>query len=68
MVRNIGNFDRGVRVAVGLGLIAAVMFGQIGAWGWVGLVPLTTAFFGFCPAYLPFRFSTCDTKPSQSKA
>ncbi len=67
MVRNVGNIDRGLRVALGLGLIAATLFGQIGAWGWVGLVPLATAFFGFCPAYLPFGFSTCASEPSQRK-
>jgi hypothetical protein len=65
MVRNVGNIDPGLRVVLGLALIAATMLGQIGAWGWVGLVPLTTAFFGFCPAYLPFGFSTCATAPGQ---
>jgi hypothetical protein len=29
----------------------------------LGLVPLATATMGWCPAYLPFGFSTCATKP-----
>jgi Protein of unknown function (DUF2892) len=63
MTRNMGNVDRGLRAAVGLGLIAATVFGWVGAWGWIGLVPLATAFFGTCPAYLPFGWSTCATTP-----
>ncbi len=27
-------------------------------WGLVGLLPLVTGLFGFCPAYLPFGIST----------
>jgi hypothetical protein len=48
---------------IGLGLIAATLLGSIGAWGWIGLVPLATALFRFCPAYLPFGFSSCRAKP-----
>jgi hypothetical protein len=61
MTRNMGNVDRGLRTALGLALIAATVFGYVGAWGWIGVVPLATAFFGTCPAYLPFGFSTCAT-------
>jgi len=28
-------------------------------WGVVGIVPILTALIKFCPAYLPFGFSTC---------
>ena len=28
--------------------------GVIGAWGWIGVVPLATGIFRVCPAYLPF--------------
>jgi uncharacterized membrane protein YfcA len=59
MQTNLGNLDRGTRVALGLALIAATIFGYIGVWGFIGVVPLVTAFFGFCPAYLPFGLSTC---------
>ena len=29
-------------------------------WGALGLVPLATAIFRFCPAYVPFGLSTCS--------
>lgn len=62
MKANVGSIDRIVRIAIGLALIAAALSGAIGAWGWLGLVPLATGVFRFCPAYLPFGMSTCSTK------
>lgn len=62
MKTNVGSIDRIARIAIGLALIAATLSGAIGAWGWLGLVPLATGVFRFCPAYLPFGLSTCSTK------
>lgn len=62
MKLNVGGLDRAARILVGLALIAATLFGWIGAWGWLGVVPLATGIFGFCPAYLPFGLRTCRTK------
>jgi nicotinamide riboside transporter PnuC len=58
MQNNLGTVDRGLRAALGLVLIAATVFGFIGAWGWLGGVLLATAFFGFCPAYALFNWHT----------
>jgi len=62
MKRNIGSVDRTIRIVVGLVLIAAVLLGLIGPWGWIGVIPLATGIFRFCPAYLPFGISTCGIK------
>lgn len=59
MTSNVGGIDRVLRIVVGLGLIAATLAGAIGPWGWIGVVPLATGVFRFCPAYLPFGASTC---------
>ena len=67
MNHNIGTTDRMIRIVAGLALIGASLLGYIGAWGWIGLVPIATAVFRFCPAYLPFGLSTCSprvAKPS----
>ena len=61
MKTNVGTIDRILRIALGLGLIAASLFGVIGAWGWIGLLPLATGIFRFCPAYWPLGLSTCAT-------
>lgn len=59
MKHNIGNIDRALRILAGLALIGATLTGTIGVWGWIGVVPLATGIFRFCPAYLPFGLSTC---------
>lgn len=62
MQTNVGSIDRALRIVVGLALIAAALQGAIGAWGWLGLIPLATGIFRFCPAYLPFGLRTCTVK------
>lgn len=59
---NVGTIDRSVRVVAGLALIAAAATGTVGAWGWIGVVPLVTAVVGYCPAYQIFGVSTCARK------
>ena len=61
MQANVGSIDRVIRILVGLGLILASLLGAIGLWGWIGLVPLATGVFRFCPVYLPFGLNTCRT-------
>lgn len=58
MVKNVGGIDRILRIVVGLVLLSLVFTGPQTPWGWIGLVPLLTGIFNFCPAYLPFKFST----------
>jgi hypothetical protein len=61
MTPNVGGLDRIVRIVIGLALVAATLFGVIGAWGWIGVVVAATGVFRVCPAYLPFGFKTCST-------
>lgn len=56
---NVGTPDRILRVIAGAVLIALAATGTVGAWGWIGVVPLATGLFKFCPAYVLFGFSTC---------
>jgi len=55
---NIGTVDRILRFVVGIGLIIWALTGGP-VWAWIGIVPILTASFRFCPAYLPFGISTC---------
>lgn len=59
MKANVGTIDRALRVIAGLLLIALSLFGVIGLWGWIGIVPLATGLFSFCPAYRLLGLSTC---------
>ncbi|MEP6874461.1 MAG: DUF2892 domain-containing protein [Burkholderiales bacterium] len=55
---NVGNLDRALRVLLGLVLIALAAFGQIGLWGYLGIVPLLTGAVAMCPLYSLLGFST----------
>jgi hypothetical protein len=59
---NVGGIDRVLRILVGLALISLVFIGPKVVWGWVGLVPLLTGIFKFCPAYKLIGVNTCPTK------
>ena len=54
---NVGKTDRIVRIIGGLGILGAGYYLQ-SWWGLVGIVPLFTATFRWCPAYLPFGINT----------
>ncbi len=62
MKANVGTIDRVIRIASGIALIGATLAGFIGVWGWLGIIPLATGIFRFCPAYLPFGLSSCSTE------
>ena len=58
-MKNEGNLDRIIRVIVGLALLALALTGTVGAWGWIGVLPLVTGLIGWCPAYMLFGIKTC---------
>ena len=56
---NVGTLDRTLRIVAGLVLIALAATGTVGAWGYIGLVPLATGTFRFCPLYPLLGMNTC---------
>ena len=62
MNRNEGNIDRALRIIAGLALIALTLTGNIGLWGWIGVVPLATGLIGWCPLYTVLGIKTCPMK------
>lgn len=61
MKPNVGFTDRMIRGIAGAALMAWAAFGGP-VWAWLGIVPLATAIFRFCPAYAPFGISTCPAE------
>ena len=59
MTANVGTLDRTIRIVVGVALIALALTGTIGAWGYIGIAPILTGLFRFCPAYTLFGIRTC---------
>ena len=68
MTTNVGTIDRALRIIVGVALIAAALgfYGPAytSGWGWIGVIPLVTAFIGYCPAYSLLGISSCPSKSS----
>lgn len=61
MQSNVGGFDRILRIVAGLALLtfAAVYPGEARWFGLIGVVPLATGLFRFCPAYALLGIRTC---------
>ena len=62
MKTNEGGLDRILRIVAGLALIGLTLNGNIGVWGWVGVVPLATGALGWCPAYALLGLNSCPMK------
>jgi len=62
MKQNVGTIDRAIRAIAGIGLISLVFVGPQTVWGWIGVIPLATAVFGWCPPYAMLGINTCGTK------
>ncbi|HOJ37691.1 MAG TPA: DUF2892 domain-containing protein [Ignavibacteriales bacterium] len=58
-MKNVGKIDRIIRVFVGL--VILILLGLLETW-WalVGLIPLLTGIFGYCPLYSLFKLNTCE--------
>lgn len=65
MKKNVSGIDRVLRIVVGLVLIALAitdsmsLTNTIGAWGWLGIVPLATGLIGFCAIYHLLKIKPC---------
>jgi len=57
MKTNIGSYDEGVRFVIGcvIGFWGAHVESS---WGWLGLIPVLTATFHFCPLYALLHIDT----------
>jgi hypothetical protein len=62
MIQNVGGLDKVTRIIAGLILVALVFIGPKTAWGWLGLIPLATGIFNFCPLYTLLKLSTARKK------
>lgn len=59
MKANVGGIDKVVRIIGGVVLLALTATNIIGPWGWIGVVPLLTGLFNFCPLYSLLGIKTC---------
>ncbi len=61
---NVGSADKAIRIVIGLALLSLLFLldGRARWFGLIGLVPLLTAFTGFCPLYTLLGVSTCPRR------
>jgi len=62
---NVGKVDKFARIGIGALLILLAIFGVIGWWGLIGIIPLVTGIINFCPAYTLIGL---DTRTADEKA
>lgn len=62
---NVGGIDRVLRIIAGIALLGLTLTGSIGVWGYIGIVPLLTGLFRFCPLYSVLGIRSC---PIEKKA
>ncbi len=60
MITNVGSTDRVLRILFGLVLIGLAATNTVGPWAWIGILPLLTGIFRFCPGYALFGMGTCS--------
>ena len=62
MTANVGTIDRAIRILAGIAFIAWVAFFNGPVWAWIGVLPLATGLFKFCPAYSLLGINSCGMK------
>ncbi len=62
MHRNMGTFDRWVRIVCGTIILSFLLVGPQSLWGLIGAFPLLTGVAAHCPFYAMFNFRTNFTK------
>ena len=60
MKKNIHPVERIIRIIIGAGLTALAFVGPANSWFLLGIIPLATGIFGWCPPYAMLGISTCD--------
>ena len=62
MKANVGKVDKIIRIIIGIAIFGVLWFGYHSYWALVGVIPVVTAFVGFCPFYKPMGIDTTEKK------
>jgi hypothetical protein len=61
MKQNVGSLDKIIRIIIGMAVIGIGVVTE-SWWGLLGVIPLATAFTGFCGLYTLLGITTCKTR------
>lgn len=59
-----GTLDRSIRGIVGSAVILTGLYYQ-SWWGVLGVLPLSSSLFAWCPVYIPFGISSCKIEDNK---
>jgi hypothetical protein len=66
MKRNVGGIDKIVRIIAGVVLLSLIFILKNGEsywlWGLIGIVPLATGIFSWCPLYTILGINSCPRR------
>ncbi|NLY79453.1 MAG: DUF2892 domain-containing protein [Lysinibacillus sp.] len=64
MCNNIGTVDRVIRIILGIAILSLLLIldGNLKYLGLIGLIPLLTGIFKYCPLYSLFKVNKCQKK------
>jgi hypothetical protein len=62
MPQNVGDIDKWLRIIAGVLILGLGVFGPLGWWGLLGIVPLATGLMGSCPAYSLIGMNICQRR------
>lgn len=62
MKSNIHKYERVIRILVGAGVVSLAFIGPANMWYLVGLIPLITGLWGWCPPYAMLGIDTRKIK------
>lgn len=63
MTKNVCGTEKWIRAILGVAIILAGLY-YSSWWGLIGLIPLATAVFSYCPLTHAIGFSSCRITPS----
>ena len=62
MKTNVGGIDKKLPIAAGVIRVGLAIMGKGTPWTWIGVVPLLTGLFNFCPLYVMLGKNSCSRK------
>lgn len=64
MKKNVGSIDRVIRIVIGILLLSLLIIlkGRIRLIGLIGILPIATALFSYCPLYAVVSRTSCPFK------
>ncbi|MFK8138871.1 MAG: DUF2892 domain-containing protein [Bdellovibrionales bacterium] len=60
MKKNVHQYERIIRIGLGLIITSLAFWGPENMWFLLGLVPVGTGLVGWCPPYAIFGINTCN--------